>query len=68
MTTMTKEYEVGDTIAYLSYNAICVGRVTAKHADVKNGCPGFEIINSTTGNTWWGFDNQIIKVHPKEKK
>lgn len=62
MTTKTKDYEVGDTIAYLSYNVICVGRVIAKH---KNE---FEIISCVTGNVRRGYNTQIVNVpHKKEK-
>lgn len=60
------EYEVGDTVAWISYGVIRVGRVSAKVADIKNGGPGFDIDES--GHAWWGHDSQIIKVRKKEEK
>ena len=58
-------YEVGDVIEYSTF---CTksgqpGRrvqVTEKHADVKNGRPGFEGFNEF--GTYWGYDYQIMRV------
>lgn len=62
-----RDYKVGDIIEYSPFGGgIRRVRVTARHADVKNGEPGFdgELVDSShaLGNEVWGFDRQIVRV------
>ena len=62
------EYKVGDTISYRPFGGgIRRVRVTARHADVKNGRPGFdgELLEGATALGTievWGYDNQIVSM------
>jgi hypothetical protein len=65
---MTEQYEEGDTIEYATPGGERrVVRVDLKSDDIKNGRPGFDgtIIragNTATGQTVWGYDDQIVRV------
>lgn len=55
-------YKVGDTIYYEPLGGgVRKGVVTLKEADIKKGRPGFDMLHED-GNTYWGYDDQIIKV------
>lgn len=53
-------YEVGDTVVYETFCGPRTVIITAKHADVKNGRPGFSGRNE--GGTYWGYDYQVVRV------
>jgi len=59
-----RSYEVGDTVRYETFTGeLRTVRVTAKHAEIKNGKPGFDgYIHGNEDDTVWGYDNQIIRV------
>ena len=55
------EYNIGDTVTYETWGgALRTGTVTGKHADIKNGRPGFDM-TTDMGNTVWGYDDQIVE-------
>jgi hypothetical protein len=61
------DYQVGDIIEYRPFGGgIRRVRVTAKHADVKNGKPGFdgELLEGqhALGHEVWGYNSQVVSV------
>lgn len=56
-------YEVGDIVVYRTFGGgeYRTGHVTAKHEDIKNGYPGFDMVDHL-GGTYWGYDDQICTV------
>lgn len=56
-------YNVGDVIEYRTFGGdIRRVRVTFKSDDIKNGLPGFDgdLVNGK--GTFWGYDDQIVRV------
>ncbi len=51
---------VGEMIVYRTFSGMRRAvEVTAVHEVVKNGRPGFDGVD-TSGNTYWGYDDQIL--------
>lgn len=62
MTTTQHTYKVGDQLTYRpNSGGSRTGVVTGKYDDVKNGEPGFDLLD-TDGNDVWGYDDQIVSV------
>ena len=52
--------QVGEMIVYRTFSGMRRAvEVTAVHEVVKNGRPGFDGVD-TSGNTYWGYDDQIL--------
>lgn len=63
---MQKEYQIGDVISYVPFGGgRRTGVVTNKEDDVKNGRPGFDM-RGLDGESYWGYDDQIIEVTAAE--
>lgn len=59
------DYKTGDTITYYAFgNTRRDVRVTERHADIKNGRPGFDGVNIADDMPVLGYDDQITDVHP----
>lgn len=61
---MTKhDYMIGSTITYNLWGGDTrTVKVTHKDENIKNGDPGFDGFEVDTGQSVWGYDNQISKV------
>ena len=56
------KYTIGDTITYKQFGGtLRTGTVTNHEDDIKNGEPGFDIVDEN-GDAWWGYDHQIVRV------
>lgn len=56
------KYEIGDIVTYETWGGtLRTGVITEKHADVKNGLPGFDM-TTESGKSVWGYDEQIVAV------
>ena len=57
------DYMVGSTITYKLWGGDTrTVKVTHKDEDIKNGDPGFDGTEVDTGQSVWGYDNQVSKV------
>ena len=57
------EYEENDVVTYRPFGGGSrVIRVVNKEEDIKNGFPGFDGVDLSGEQTYWGYDSQIIKV------
>jgi hypothetical protein len=60
-------YNIGDVIEYKTFCGPRIVKVTERHADVKNGRPGFS--GSNEHGNYWGYDYQFTKVvEPSERR
>lgn len=56
------DYAVGSILVYRTFGGGTRRvEVTAREADIKNGCPGFDGVTAD-GMTVWGYDDQIEQV------
>lgn len=58
------DYTVGSIVEYRAFGGgVRVVRITARHADIKNGRPGFDA-EYLSGSDYdvWGYDSQIVRV------
>lgn len=64
---MKNKYRVGDLIVYVAFGGERrTVTVISKEDDIKNGQPGFDG-EDADGNSWWGYDDQIVKVLSSKK-